>query len=93
MNGQNTKLKPFTVNNPKGYSCRVQVLTEPHFSRAGTVYPQLFDCGFIYGSVWYEHVGAQLLKSDTVKMRVFLLAEEHTIVRSEKDDFLEVTIL
>jgi hypothetical protein len=64
MNGQNTKLKPFKVNNPDGHSCRIQVLEEPHFARAGNVFPSLFDCGFDYGSVWYEHNGAELLQKE-----------------------------
>ena len=46
MNGQNTKIPSFRVNNPERYSCRVQVLDEPHFGRAGTIFPQLFDCDF-----------------------------------------------
>ena len=46
MNGQNTKIPQFTVHNPESFSCRVQVLDEPHFGRAGTIFPQLFDCDF-----------------------------------------------
>ena len=79
LNGQNTKLSSFPVSNPDGYNCRIQVLDEPHYSRAGQVYPQLFDCAFDQGSIWYEHNGGKLLKNDIVKMRVFLLAANHTI--------------
>ena len=79
LNGQNTKLSSFPVSNPDGYNCRIQVLDEPHYSRAGQVYPKLFDCAFDEGSIWYEHNGGKLLKNDMVKMRVFLLAANHTI--------------
>ena len=84
LNGQNTKLNSFPVSNPDGYNCRIQVLDEPHYSRAGQVYPQLFDCEFDPGSIWYEHNGGKLLKNDMVKMRVFLLAANHTIEQGKK---------
>ena len=84
LNGQNTKLNSFPVSNPDGYNCRIQVLEEPHYSRAGQVYPQLFDCEFDPGSIWYEHNGGKLLKNDMVKMRVFLLAANHTIEQGKK---------
>ena len=84
LNGQNTKLNSFPVSNPDGYNCRIQVLEEPHYSRAGQVYPKLFDCEFDPGSIWYEHNGGKLLKNDMVKMRVFLLAANHTIEQGIK---------
>ena len=41
------------------------------------------------GSVWYEHNGGKLLAKDTVKMRVFLLADDHTI---EQDIYLPIEV-
>ena len=77
------------MNNPENYSCRVKVLNEPAFSRTGSVFPDVFDCDFDYGSVWDEHYGGSLLRKDNVKMRVFLLAEQHTI---EQDIYLNVEL-
>ena len=89
LNGQNVHLDTFPVSNPANYSCRIQVVNEPHYSRAGGIYPQLFDCSFTKGSVWYEHNGGKLLPTDTVKMRVFILADDHTV---EQEIYLPIQV-
>ena len=48
-----------------------KIQSTPYKSRVGTIYPNLFDCSFDYGSVWYEHNGGKLLSKGMFHFRTF----------------------
>ncbi|XP_054457205.1 FRAS1-related extracellular matrix protein 1a isoform X2 [Anoplopoma fimbria] len=60
-------------------ACKVEVvLNEPITQRVGKVMPQVFDCHYLADEVKYVHNGCPLLKTDTVKFRLYRFTETET---------------